>query len=321
MTKKLYEHGNDENLELFLFVKSATVRTAKNGKPYISFTFQDKSGQMDGQYWSANPEEIERFQAGTIVFLSGKRSLYNGTPQVKITALRPADPTRGEPSRIDQFLEKAPLTKEDMLEEFTETLFEITSAPINRIVRFIMNKFHKEFYEFPAAKRNHHAYVGGLSYHTISMLRLAKAIASQYEQVSKPLLYAGVILHDIGKTIELSGPFATEYTLNGQLLGHIVLLEEEISKACQELNIDENTEEVIVLKHLILAHHGKLEYGSPVRPQLLEAELLHQIDMIDASVNMIGTALQKTEPGEFSERIFGLDNRSFYKPLFEEKGK
>jgi len=127
-----------------------------------------------------------------------------------------------------------------------------------------------------------------------------------------------VILHDIGKTIELSGSMSTEYTLKGNMIGHIVLIDEEITKACLALNIDEDSEEVILLKHIVLAHHGKQEFGSPVTPHLLEAEIIHHLDNLDASINMIDTALFRTTPGTFSERIFGLENRSFYKPLFTQ---
>lgn len=316
MTKKLYELAIDETFEMFLLIKNADVRTAKNGKPFIAFTFQDKSGQMDGKYWSATPEEIERYQSGRIVFLAGKREIYNGNAQVKITGMRLV--RDGEPNEPGLFMEQAPLTKEEMVDEINQTLFEITSAPMNRVVRFILNKFSQEVFEYPAAKRHHHAFTGGLGFHTVSMLRIAKSLANQYEVLNKPLLYSGVILHDLGKTMELTGAVGTEYTLKGNLLGHIVMMEEEISKACVELQIDEDCEEIIALKHVVLAHHGKLEYGSPVRPHLLEAEILHQIDLMDASINMITQALQKTTPGEFSERIFGMDNRSFYKPTFTE---
>ena len=210
------------------------------------------------------------------------------------------------------------MTKEEMEEEVNQIMFDITNPYLRRIVHNILKKYQEAFFEFPAAKRHHHAFVGGLSFHTVSMLRLAKAIATQYTQINRSLLYSGVILHDIGKTMELTGAIGTEYTLKGNLLGHIVIIDEEITKACEELCIDENQEDVLLLKHVVLAHHGKLEYGSPVRPQLLEAEVLHHIDLLDATITMMSNALDKTEPGAFSERVFGLDNRSFYKPLSHE---
>ena len=146
------------------------------------------------------------------------------------------------------------------------------------------------------------------------MLELAKSVSDQYMELNRSLLYAGVILHDIGKVKELSGPIGTEYTLAGNLLGHIVMVDEEITKACAELNISEDDEEVLVLKHVVLAHHGLLEYGSPVRPKIMEAEILHHLDNLDASMQMMLGALKQVEPGEYTERIFGLDNRNFYLP-------
>ena len=314
MVKKLYDYAVDESFELFLLIKTADVRLAKNGKPFLAFTFQDKSGQMDGKYWSATPEEIERFSSGSIVYLVGKREIFNGMPQIKITGLRLSRPEMGEPSDVSEFLEHAPMKREEMETELNAILFEIINPVMRRIVHKILGKYQQDFFEYPAAKRHHHAFAGGLSYHTLSMLRLAKSIAEQYPEINRSLLLSGVLLHDIGKIIELSGAVGTEYTLKGKLMGHIVLMDEEITKACEELDIDQSHEDVVLLKHLVLAHHGKLEFGSPVRPLLLEAEILHHVDLMDASVTMITSALQKTEPGQFSERIFGLDNRTFYKP-------
>ena len=114
--------------------------------------------------------------------------------------------------------------------------------------------------------------------------------------------------------IELSGPIATRYTLEGNLVGHIVLIDEQIVEACQKLGIDQQSQDVILLRHMILAHHGLMEYGSPVQPHLMEAEILHHLDDLDASIQMMKGALDHTEKGEFSERIFGLDGRNFYKP-------
>lgn len=317
MTKKLYEYNVDESFEICLLIKSADVRMAKNGNPFIAFTFQDQSGQMDGKYWSATSDDIAKYVPGKVVVVNGKREMYNNSPQVKIVNLRLTDASKGEPTSASHFVEHAPMTKEDMEEELKRLFDGITNPTLKSIVRHILKQYQAEFFEYPAAKRHHHAFVGGLSFHTISMLRLAEAIATQYTQINRSLLYSGVILHDIGKTMELTGAIGTEYTLKGNLLGHIVIMDEEITKACEALNIDENQEDVLLLKHLILAHHGKLEYGSPVRPQLLEAEVLHHIDLLDATITMMSNALDKTEPGAFSERVFGLDNRSFYKPTIQ----
>ena len=310
--KKLRDLAVDEEFQAFLLIKNADVRLAKNGKKFIAFTFQDTTGTIDGKFWDASEEEINKLEAGKVVALQGKRELYNGNPQVKIIHMRLARPD--EPSEPTQYMERAPLKKEEMEEEINQTLFEIINPHWNRIVRFLLNKYQKEFFDFPAAKRNHHAFAGGLAYHTVSMLRLAKAIVKEYPELNPSLLYAGVILHDLGKVIELSGPMSTEYTLVGNLVGHLVLVDEEITKACIALKFDENEEDIVVLRHMVLAHHGLLEYGSPVRPRIMEAEILHQIDNLDASMQMMLTSLRQTQPGNYSDRIFGMDNRSFYLP-------
>ena len=310
--KKLRELTVEELFESFVLIKNADVRVAKNGKKFIAFTFQDTSGTIDGKYWDASEDEITRFTAGNVVLLNGKREVYQNKPQVKILHMRLA--TAEEPSQPSLYMERAPLKKEEMVEEINQVIFEITNAHWNRMVRYLMTKYQQEFYEFPAAKRNHHAFANGLAYHTVSMLRLGKAIAKEYPEINTSLLYAGIILHDLGKVLELSGAITTEYTVAGNLIGHLVLVDEEITKACLALKIDDREEDVVVLRHMVLAHHGLLEYGSPVRPRIMEAEILHQIDTMDASIQMMLGAIRQTQPGEYTERIFGLDNRSFYVP-------
>lgn len=312
MDKKLYEHKMDETLDIFLLIKSAEAKTTRNGKPYLAITFQDTSGEMSGNHWDASEEDMELFTSGTVVKVKGKREEYNGKPQIRINDLRVAED--GEPTNSELYVERAPMKKEEMVELFSQAIFDITNPSMNRIVRHIMNKYQKEFFQAPAAKKNHHAFMGGLAFHTVSMLTIAQTVAEQYSGINKSLLFAGLILHDVGKVIELTGPTATEYTLEGKLMGHIVIVNEEISKACQQLKIDESNEDVVLLKHMVLAHHGELEYGSPVRPQLLEAEVLYYIDQIDAKINMLSSAMNKTEPGSFTERIWAMSNRSFYKP-------
>ena len=310
--KKLRELAVEETFEMFVLIKQADVRIAKNGKKFIAFTFQDTSGAIDGKFWDASEDEISRFVAGKVVALGGKREVYQSNPQIKILNLRLA--TEEEPNLASLYMEKAPIQREEMVEEINQTIFEITNATWNRIVRHLLTQYQSEFFDFPAAKRNHHAFAGGLAYHTVSMLRLAKSICNEYPDLNTSLLYAGVILHDLGKVIELSGPVSTEYTLAGNLIGHLVLVDEEITKTCQTLKLDDQSEDVVILKHMILSHHGLLEYGSPVRPRILEAEVLHQIDNLDASIQMMLGSLKLIEPGEYTERIFGMDNRSFYLP-------
>ena len=219
-----------------------------------------------------------------------------------------------EVTDISDFVEKAPVKKEDMVEKITQYIFEMRNPNIQRLTRHLLNKHQNEFLDYPAATKNHHEFVSGLAYHVVSMLDLAKAISNLYPSLDKDLLYAGVILHDLGKVIELSGPISTTYTLEGNLLGHISIMVNEIGKAADELQID--AEEVLILQHIVLSHHGKAEWGSPKPPLVKEAEILHYIDNLDAKMNMMDRALGRTKPGEYTERVFALDNRSFYKPSF-----
>jgi 3'-5' exoribonuclease len=315
--KKLYDYQKDEQLNLFLLIKSAEEKKTRNNKPYLALILQDTSGEISANYWDASPSDVEQFKPGRVIKVDGRREEYNGAPQLRIKQMRLAQDD--EPSNPDLYIERAPVNKDKMIEAFNQAVFDITNAHLNRIVRYIMKKYQREFFQSPAAKKNHHAYLGGLAFHTMSMLKIAKSITTSYDLLNPSLLYAGIILHDVGKVIELSGPTATEYTLEGKLVGHIVLIYDEISKACVELKIDESHEDVLLLKHLVLAHHGEMEYGSPVRPQIPEAEIIHYIDQIDAKMNMMESALRKTEAGEFSERIWAMDNRSFFKSTVKKE--
>lgn len=310
--KKIKEYQVDEEMQLFALIKNADVRMAKNGKKFIAFTFQDTSGTIDGKFWDASEEEIARFEAGRVVFLNGKREIYNGNPQVKILHLRLAK--LEEPSDPNLYMERAPMKREAMEDYIGKTIFEILNPSWNRIVRHLLSKYKKAFFEFPAAKKNHHAFSGGLAYHTVTMLKIGRSLVDIYPELNASLLYAGIILHDLGKVLELSGAMTTEYTVAGNLIGHLVLIDEEITQACMELKLDPNKEEIVLLRHMVLSHHGLLEYGSPVRPRIMEAEILHQIDNIDASMQMMLTSIRQTTPGEYTDRIFGMDNRSFYVP-------
>ena len=313
--KQLYDLQQGESFGLFVLIKSADVRMARNGNPFIAFSFQDRSGSMDGMYWSATEEEIATFQPGRVVFLRGDRDTYQGTPQIKIHHLRLAD--AGEPNDPTLYVERVGIKKAELEDILNQSLLEIHESHIARIVRKILNIVNEDFYTYPAAKRNHHALAGGLSFHTISMLQIARAMIQIYPNINASLLLGGIILHDIGKTIELSGAISTEYTLKGKMMGHIVIVDELIDRACVELGFDADSEPILLLKHVVLAHHGKMEYGSPVVPQVLEAELIHHIDNMDATLNMIMTALNKVEPGQFSEAIYPLERRQFYKTTFK----
>lgn len=309
---KINQMKKDEPFEGFYLIKTADIRQTRAGKDYLALTFQDDTGEIEGKIWDAQPGKIKDFKAGVVVHMQGRREVYNNTPQVNQIILRLPKP--GEPTNPADFKEKPPVDVEDTRKYLSQMIFKIENAVWQRIVRALYSKYEQEFYSYPAAKTNHHAFYSGLSFHTATMVRLADKIGDIYPQLNKSLLFAGIMLHDLAKVIELSGPENTNYTVRGNLIGHISLIDEEITKVLIELGIDDSKEEVTVLRHVILSHHGLLEYGSPVRPQIMEAEILHMIDNIDAEMMMMLTALDKISPGEMTSRIFAMDNRAFYKP-------
>ena len=313
---KISQMKKDELFEGFYLIKTAEVRQTRAGKNYLAFVFQDETGTIEGKLWDAQPHNVESFIAGRVVHMTGRREVYNNTPQVNQLTMRL--PQAGEPSNPADFKEKPPVDPKELQDYLSNVLFKIENPIWQRVVRALYSKYDKEFYSYPAAKTNHHAFEAGLAYHTATMVRLADRIGDIYPQLNKSLLFAGIMFHDLEKVLELSGPENTEYTVRGNLIGHIALIDEEITKVLQELKIDDQKEEVIVLRHVVLSHHGLLEYGSPVRPKIMEAEIIHMIDNLDAEMMMMTTALGLVGPGEMTNKIFAMENRSFYKPNLDQ---
>ena len=312
MLKRLLDYNDGEEFDLVLMIKSSQLRHTKNDKLFLVLQFSDGSGEIRGNYWDAAESDAQMFSAGSIVEVNGKREEYQGRPQIKIYSMRVVGPDEGYD--LSQFVKSAPEKKDDMTEEINKYVFEILNPTWNRIVRFLLKKWNDRFFNYPAGKSNHHAVQGGLAFHTLSMLRDAKGIADNYSQINRSLLYAGCILHDMGKVLEMSGPIATQYTAEGNLVGHLVLIDEQIMMAAQELKLDLTSEDLLLLRHMVLSHHGKYEYASPRLPQLLEAEILHRIDDMDAAVYAITNALQHTKPGTFTEPLFSQDGKRYYRP-------
>lgn len=315
MKKGIAKYSIGETFEGFLLIKEVQKGVASNGKPFLTLYFVDSTGEIDAKLWDASKEDEETFVKERVVKLVGDIHEFRGKAQLRIKSIRPAQVTDGV--RVSDFLEKSPVNKETLKEHVMEAVFEMKNPNIQRVVRAFIKKYEEDLFIYPAASKNHHAYVSGLAYHIVTMLKIARNLCDIYPELNKDLLYAGIILHDIGKIHELSGVVSTSYTLEGTLLGHITMMVTEMKEVARELGI-EDKEEVVVLQHLVLSHHGKEEWGSPKRPLIREAEILHLIDLIDAKMNMLNRALDKTKPGEFTEKLFAMDHRAFYKPKFEE---
>ena len=299
-----------EQVDQYLLIKEAKKGVTTVGKPFMSLLLQDRSGDIEAKLWDTNEEHEQMYQAQVIVRVGGEIHDYRGKNQLRVKQIRVARSEEGV--SISDLLPSSATPKEELYEELTQFFFDIKNPVISRITRHIMKKYQEQILIFPAATKNHHDYASGLLDHVVSMLRLSRSICDLYPTLNRDLMYSGVILHDIGKVVELTGPVGTAYTVEGNLLGHISIMVNEIGIAAKELNVE--GEEVMLLQHLVLSHHGKEEWGSPKKPMIQEAEILHYIDNIDAKMNMLTRALDRTNPGEFTERLFPLDNRSFYKP-------
>ncbi len=307
-----YKEG--EHVHDFLLIKSVTRGTASNGKPFLTIILQDKTGDIESKLWGSSPEDEKSYVTGAIVLAEGDITTFRGRNQFKIRNIR----LKEEHEAIDkaELVMAAPLSASELEEKVTQYLFEIKNPVIQRLTRALLKKHHQAFFEYPAAVSIHHNFLSGLAFHVCCMLDMAKEVVRLYPEINSDLLYAGILLHDMGKLKELSGVTATNYTLSGNLLGHISIMVDEIGEIAKELGIDDR-EEVLLLQHMILSHHEHPEWGSPKPPMFKEAEILHILDDMDAKINIMTRAVRKTRPGEFSERIFAMDNRSLYRPSFD----
>ncbi|GEN45761.1 3'-5' exoribonuclease YhaM [Alkalibacillus haloalkaliphilus] len=310
MTQGIAHRQVGDQFEGFLLIKSVDKGVTSSGKPFLTIIFRDRTGEIEAKLWDSTKEDEETFMPEAIVQVHGEIRQFRGKNQLNIRQIRLSNEMDGV--RVDDFIEKAPVELEEMQDYLTQMIFALENPNIQRIVRAILKKHNDELLTYPAATKNHHEYASGLIHHIISMLKIARQMKDLYPEINTDLLYAGIILHDVGKVKELSSPASPSYTLEGKMLGHISMMVDEIKVTAEELGIE--GEEVMLLQHLVLSHHGKGEWGSPKAPIVREAELLHLIDMIDAKMNMMNRALESVEPGEFTDRIFPLENRQFYKP-------
>ena len=293
-----------------LLVKNVTKGVTNKGAPYLSITFQDNSGTMEGKFWDVKPEAEEQVIVGHVEQVEFEVLEYNRNLQMRV--FRVTDIDQSEISMRDYLLSSA--MKEQELRDRVDDLKEsINNQNMKKIVKAMFEKVDEKFFTYPAASRIHHGYLGGLAEHTLGMADLAEEVVRLYPSLNRDLLIAGVLLHDVGKTAELGGVISSEYTEEGKLLGHISIGTGWLTEVCDEVGLGDS-EEAILLKHMVLSHHGKQEYGSPVLPALKEAEVLSLIDNLDARMNTLDQAMEGVKPGQWTQKIFALENRAFYKP-------
>lgn len=304
-----------EKILTTLLVNVMNPGVTNNGAPYVSFTLQDKTGTIEAKLWDAKEEMLEGVKPGSVIQISGEVLRYKGVLQLRLYNLSLVNPTETNPA---DYVASTPLSDEYMHQRIDETLKSLTDPIIRKVTETVLSEYGDKFYSYPAAARNHHDFVGGLATHVIAMIDLANSFCELYPALNRDLLISGILLHDLGKVVELSGPILTEYTLVGKLVGHISIMQSKVNEVAEILGYAD-TEQVTLIRHLILSHHGEYEYGSPVLPLIMEAEILNYIDNIDARMNMFAKALGPIEEGTFTARIFALENRMFYKPKTTKK--
>ena len=307
MTINKLESGMKTSIPLL--IGRITRGVAQNGAPYVSITLQDSTGEIEGKIWDVKPEQEATLKVGLIGEVNCDVLLYRNSLQLRIHSIKILDQSEYS---LDAFVNASTYDIEFLRTEINAYIDMIQDPIIKELVVASMEECGERFYQYPAATRNHHDFVGGLAAHVYGMCRLAVSLCEQYEIYNQDLVLAGCIIHDMGKIEEYTAPMLAEYTPIGKLVGHISIMHANFTQTAKNLGY-ENTEQALVLRHLILSHHGQMDFGSPVVPMVKEAELISFIDNIDARTNMFEKLYESQTEGEFSPRMFALNNRNFYK--------
>lgn len=299
-----------------LLVKDKVLGMGKNGKAFLSLLLGDKTGHIDARIWDRVDEVSAQFETGDIIKVKGQVQVYNGRKQIIVHKLEKAQSE--DFNKADFAIEDIAIDTHALYSELIAIVNEVQAPPIKQLLLDSLNdeEIKKLLLKAPAAKSIHHAKRGGLIEHIVSISKVMKMIASHYTYLNYDLLIFGAIFHDLGKVWELEiNREQIQYSHKGRLLGHMQLACELIDKKSQRiLGFPEDLREI--LKHIVLSHHGKLEYGSPVRPYIMEAHVVAAIDEFDSKMdtmfNFIKLERETGEPwsrySEHFDRYFYLEN-------------
>lgn len=284
--------AGDQVTECFL-VTEKNMTFSQKGVPYLSLRLRDKTGEIEGRVWDRAADFGQLFKKGDFIRVQSRAASFKNALQLSIMNLR-----KIEDHEID-LADFSIVSKSDIQEMFLELLIIIENVK-NPFLKELLQSFFSDpdtaerFKKAPAAKGFHHVCLGGLLEHTLSVVRLLRIAADHYKDADRDLLIAGGILHDIGKIDELAYEKIIEYSDEGRLIGHIILGLEMINKK-MELIADFPKPLAMKLRHIILSHHGEMEFGSPKRPKTLEALIIHHIDDLDAKVNAFQSHMENDE--------------------------
>lgn len=310
----------DQEFTDFFMAKTLTFKVGSNGKQYLDILLADNTGEISAKKWDVSDTEyqtLREIRDKDIVKIKGMVTEWAGQLQVRVQRIRAAVESDGQ--HMKDFVKAAPEEPEAMYDYIYSVASGMEDPDLKKLCLKILTDEKDRLMYYPAAQKNHHAELGGLLYHMKRMLMTGEAVCGVYTNLNRDLVCTGVIIHDIEKLNEImSGPdgIATGYSFEGQLLGHIIQGVKTIDRLTTELGFPR--EKAVMLEHMILSHHYEPEYGSPKKPLFPEAEALHYLDILDARMFDMQDALEATEPGSFSERVWALDNRRLYKPAGED---
>lgn len=300
----------DTRYDGFLLVRSAEQRSASNGSKYLDMTLGDQSGEINAKLWDGNfaPPPV-----GSVIRVRGQLHEYNGRLQLRVERIRQANEADDIP--METLVPCAPEPPQKMMDEVRSAVAAMQSDDLRALVTYLLDQAGDTLLTFPAAAKLHHAERSGLLHHVTSMMRMANHYADEYPTLDRDLLLSGVIVHDLAKIGELNATdmgTVSDYTADGQLIGHLVRGVARIDDAGKQTGCDPET--LMMLEHMVLSHHGVPEYGSPRPPMFPEAEVLNHLDMLDARIFEMNAALARVRPGGFSERLWSLE-RKLYRRL------
>ena len=293
-----------------LLVTSSNKGTTDKGLSYLNITFQDKTGTIEAKKWDASESDLKLLASGSVVMVDGLVNIYKGQPQLKVVGVGRIE----DLSDIDMsnFARVSPIPLSELKSRLDKYLNSFKDKDVEKVTKAVIEHFYDRYVTFPGAVKVHHEFGSGIIHHSLFMADVADSIAKIYTQVDRDILVAGALLHDIGKTIEYENPIAPVQTAEGKLCGHVAIGYAEFKRVVDELDI--KSEVPLLLEHMILSHHGSLEFGSPVMPSTREALLLSEIDMLDSRQMILDKALAAVNEGEFTPRLWMMDDTSFYKP-------
>ncbi len=306
----LKEIDGNGTVEGFVLVKSCDKKSAKNGSMFLDMHLADKSGEINAKMWDYR-EGAFLPEINSIVKVRGVISEFNGTPQLRVDRIR----AKWDNDNVDiaDIIPSADYTGSFMMQTIRNMVDAFRSEPLRKIVSAVLDEYGDRMIDCPAAFKLHHAIRGGLLMHTLSIVKLCECVASIYPTVDRELLISGAILHDVCKTDEFvisQSGLVDGYTAEGTLVGHLVMGAMMIDRIARENDIDKDT--AMLLEHMLISHHGEPEFGAATRPLFLEAEILSELDSLDANIYEIESCLVDVAPREFSNRQWALHDRKFY---------